>query len=183
MVQKKKSRAGHLGQSLLEYSLILVLIAIILITVLVATGNIVTQKLDINLTPAIPSLEGTPTVEPVTNAQILQDMFSRISTFYELNNRWPRTWSPYNFTDLNLNPTDYSQAINGLYWSPSGAYVKIANNIGDNYQVYARGLDGTMRHLYDGWAIFCSSTSSTCYFHSVAPGNEIDFSSIVATTP
>ena len=182
MCPQKSSR----GQSFAEYALLLVLIAVIVILVLGLTGRLTANDLNANfisgsLAQTAPG-NVTVTLAPLSNQQILQDMYSRISNFYQLHKSWPRTWSPYNFTDVGLNPADYSQAINGLYWSPHGSNIGIANRSGDAYEVYVKKLDGTMLHLINGWSIWCDVSTSVCYYHTIAPGNEVDFSSIVVTS-
>ena len=181
MCPQKSSR----GQSFAEYVLLLVLIAVIVILVLGLTGRLTASDLNVDfISGASRTTQDTITATPapLSNQQILQDINSRILNFYNLHNSWPRTWSPYNFTDVGLNPTDYSQAINGLYWSPHGSNIGIANRSGDAYEVYVKKLDGTMLHLVNGWSIWCDVPTSVCYYHTIAPGNEVDFSSIVVTS-
>ena len=120
--------------------------------------------------------EGTPEVSS-TN-QIIADFQSRILAYYKKNGRWPRTFSPYNFTDIGLNPDDWSKPVNGLYFSPHGSEVGIANHAGDNIQVYVDDLNGKTLKVYDGWGIWCPIDKPTCYYHTVAPGNEVDINTI-----
>ena len=42
-------------------------------------------------------------------------------------------------------------------------------------------MNGNNLHLYDGWAIWCPVTSTSCYYHTVAPGNEVNISTIYTT--
>ncbi len=163
------------GQSKIEYALIISLVAIVAIVALTF------------LAPQIKGLfnkasDLSPVVEAEKDAsstdQIIADFQSRILAYYQKNGRWPRTWSPYNFTDIGLNPNDWSQPVNGLYFSPHGSEVGIANRMGDNLQVYVNDLNGKTLKLYDGWGIWCPVDKPTCYYHTVAPGNEVDIRTI-----
>jgi hypothetical protein len=98
--------------------------------------------------------------------------------FYQQHGRWARTWAPYNFTDLGLNPDDWDEPIDGLYISPHGDEVGIANRKGDNLDVYVDDLEGNTKKLYDGWSIWCPVNNLNCYYHTVAPGNEVDINTI-----
>ena len=52
--------------------------------------------------------------------------------------------------------------------------VALGTKRDDGYQVYSSGFQGNRLHLYDGWAIWCLVLETVCYYHIVAPGNEID---------
>jgi Flp pilus assembly pilin Flp len=170
------------AQSFVEYALLVLLLAVVVIAALVLTGQITGQDLGIgsNLSTT-PTPSAAPTSTSSTNTQILQDMFSRTLSYYQQHNSWPRTTSPYNFTDIGLNPADYSQPINGLYWSPNGSNIAVTNKSGDNLQVYVKKTDGTLVHVLDDWSIFCDVSSTVCYYHNITPGHQVDFSSIVVT--
>jgi len=164
------------GQSKIEYALLISLIAIAAIAALTflapqikALFNVAS---DLNPTAAEKD-ESVP-----DTLQIISDFQARMLAYYQKYGRWPRTWSPYNFTDIGLNPADWSQPVNGLYFSPHGDEVGIANRLNDNFQVYVDDLDGKTLKLYDGWSIWCPVGESVCYYHTVAPGNEVDISTI-----
>jgi len=93
-----------------------------------------------------PSLTTTPQVTPsVVQATVappsakaleaLVDFESRILKYYKEKGKWPSTSSPKNFTDIGLNPDDWSKPVDGLYLSPNGSKVNLANKKGDNLQV------------------------------------------------
>ncbi len=178
-----KSTPLQAGQANIEYALLIVLIAVIIIAVVALSGSAIAKRLgDVANMLATPSGSPTTSASPYATALLdLADMQSRIMSYHNKYGGWPRTWSPYNFTDLGLNPADYAQPINGLYISPHGAEVGIANRAGDNLQVYVKDLNGNTLHLIDTWAIWCETTTSVCYYHTVAPGNEVDISTIYVT--
>jgi hypothetical protein len=102
--------------------------------------------------------------------------------YYNKYKSWPRTWSPYNFTDLGLNPSDWANPVDCVVWAPSGVNIGLANRVGDNIQLYVNKIhaNGQAFQLYDGWTIWCVANTSVCYYHTVAPGNEVDISTLVA---
>ena len=164
------------GQSKIEYALIVSLVAVTAIVALMFFAPQIKKLFNAATGFSTVTAEGTPEVSS-TN-QIIADFQSRILAYYKKNGRWPRTFSPYNFTDIGLNPDDWSKPVNGLYFSPHGSEVGIANHAGDNIQVYVDDLNGKTLKVYDGWGIWCPVDKSTCYYHTVAPGNEVDISTI-----
>ncbi len=158
------------GQGLTEYAIILALVAIVTIAALSLLGSGIG-----NTFLALPFIEkeGSNTILSITD-----DFLSRIREFYDENGKWPRSWGDYAFTDIGLDPDDWDDPIEGLYWKPHGKDVGLANRPGDDVEVYVDDLDGNTLHLYNGWSIWCQ-TNNKCYYHSVAPENEIDASTIV----
>ena len=174
-MEQKKFSSQPSGQASTEYAIIIVLVAVVVIVALAGLGLAISNSFGVVTNNLITPTPGRST------AAIIADFNARMLAYYNAHGSWPRTWSPYNFTDLGLNPSDWSQPVNGLYFSPHGSEVGIANAVGDNIQVYVKDLNGNTLHLYDGWAIWCPVNSSSCYYHTVAPGNEINISSLYTT--
>jgi hypothetical protein len=79
-----------------------------------------------------------------------------------------------------LNPADWSGPVVGFYWTPRGKKIGLGNKSGDNIQVYVNDLKtGKKLHLYDGWNIWYDVVSSRFYYHTIAPPNEVDISTLV----
>jgi pilus assembly protein Flp/PilA len=163
------------GQAKVEYALLLVLVALVAIISLALLGpqigetyqevkNSFFQDADTNVNPIF---------------QTVDDFLKRIQDFYDQNGRWPRSLSPYNYTDLGLDPDDWDEPVEGVYWGPHGKDVGLANRHGDNLEIYVDDLEGNTLHLYNGWNIWCVASSGQCYYHSVAPGNEVDINTLV----
>lgn len=159
------------GQSKIEYALLISFVSLAAIVALTFLGPQIKSLFNAasNIDPAAQQAEDTPTTD-----EIIADFQSRMLAYYQKYGRWPRTWSPYNFTDIGLNPDDWDEPINGLYFSPHGGEVGIANRKDDNLQVYVDDLNGNTKVLYDGWSIWCPVGKPVCYYHTVAPGNEVD---------
>jgi len=163
------------GQSKIEYALLIALVSLAVIAVLAFLGPQIKSLFSSasELSPATSAEE-----ESLTTEKIIGDFQSRILAYYQKYGRWPRTWSPYNFTDIGLNPDDWDEPVNGLYFSPHGNEVGIANRKDDNLQVYVNDLNGKTKILYDSWSIWCPVNQPVCYYHTVASGNEVDITTI-----
>ena len=85
------------------------------------------------------------------------------------------------FTDIGLNPLDWSQPIDGLIMSPHGNEVGFT--AAPNHHVYVQDLNGDTLQLYSGWAIWCTVNDSNCYYHTVALGNAINIHTLYVTSP
>jgi Flp pilus assembly pilin Flp len=157
------------GQGLVDYALILALIAVVVIVGAAALGGEI-QDVFRRIT-----LFGD---DGASFLSVKDDFLSRIQAFYDANGQWPRSWGDYAFTDIGLDPDDWDEAVDGIYWNPRGAALGLANRSGDNLQIYVNDLDGNTRHLYDGWNIWCPVGDEHCYYHTIAPGNEVDISTL-----
>jgi pilus assembly protein Flp/PilA len=167
------------GQAVVEYALILVLVSIVVLLALSLLGSRVSKNYK-SVANSLQAPASTASEVPST-LLILGDMEARILKYFNTNGRWPRSFGPYNFTDIGLNSDDWSKPVNGLYFSPHGSEVGIANKAGDSIEVYAKDLDKNTIHLNNGWSIWCPVNSAGCYYHTVAPGHEVVKSSIYAT--
>ena len=157
------------AQGLVEYALILALVVFVVIAALRLTG---TRISDVFLQTA--NSLGSKEEAPIE--AMIGDFLDRIQKFYDENGRYPRSWGDYRFTDIGLDPADWADSVEGIFWNPNGDKIGLGNKRGDDIQVYVTDLDGKRRHLYDGWNIWC--TGSGCYYHTVAPGNEVDIGTL-----
>jgi hypothetical protein len=173
----RQSNLNEAGQSLVEYSLLLGLLVVIAVSGLASVGPLFgTQAEGIKT-----AMVGGAAPEDAASARrmaILDDILTRIETFQGENGRWPRSWGDYAYTDIGLNPADWQEAVEGIYWGPHGSDVGLANRKGDNIQIYVNDLNGKTRHLIDSWNIWCT-TGGKCYYHRIAPENEVDIRTLV----
>jgi hypothetical protein len=126
----------------------------------------------------VAALAGQTKSEATSPQQIANDFLNRINAYNNRNGRWPRSWGDYRFSDLGLNPQDWANAVEGVFWNPNGDKLGLANRAGDNLQIYVKDLKGNRLHLYDGWNIWCVPGSRACYYHTVAPGNEVNLDTL-----
>jgi Flp pilus assembly pilin Flp len=158
------------AQGLVEYGLILALVALVVISALRLTGTNISEVF-----ARTANSFGIENGSPIEG--MVGDFLGRIQQFYDENGRYPRSWGDYRFTDIGLDPADWADTVDGVLWNPNGDKVGLGNKIGDDIQVYVTDTDGNRLHLYDGWNIWCVG-DGTCYYHTVAPGNEVDLSTI-----
>ncbi|HHE73289.1 MAG TPA: hypothetical protein ENL34_13525 [Chloroflexi bacterium] len=176
MIPDTRSCFVKRGQSTVELALLVALIAIVAMISLLLLG----PRLNEAYQAVVAALSGgttEPTTSPVVT--ITQDFLARMRDYYNTHGRWPRSWGSYRFTDIGLDPADWSGPIEGIYWNPRGNAIGLANRRGDNLQVYVRAKNGNLLKLYDGWDIWCLATDGTCYYHTIAPGNEVDISTLM----
>ena len=109
-----------------------------------------------------------------TFTEITSAMISLINNFYQKNNRYPRSWGDYVFTDIGLNATEWAQPVNGLYYKPGGTTVKIRP--ADGYAVTMKSLQGTNLILTSklSWDVIYDMATTQWYYHTVTPSNAID---------
>jgi len=167
------------GAGIVEYALLIVLVAIAAIVVLTALG-VTTSSLLGGTSSTINGL-GVSASPLQTALTTISDWQARELAYYQQHGSWPRTWSPYNFTDIGLNPLDGSQPIDGLIMSPHGNEIGLSPAPG--YHVYVQDLNGNTEQLYSGWAIWCPVNDSNCYYHTVASGNEVNIHTLHVTSP
>ena len=171
---KRSSEHEVVGQGMTEYALLLALIALVVIAVLSVFGPALRDRFG----DVLAGLEGTGSEDEMAYLEILNDFRGRIQGFYDENGHWPRSWNPYCYTDIGLDPEDWTDAVEGIYWGNNGWRVGLANRSGDDIQLYVRDLEGNELHLYDSWNIWCPVEEDVCYYHTVAPGNEVDITTL-----
>jgi Flp pilus assembly pilin Flp len=166
------------GQAHVEYILLIFFLALAVLAALAALGPQISNLFSHTTAGLSPSESGGTAPELTPIQEIEQDFLARILAYYNQYGRWPRSWGDYRFSDIGLNPSNWNGPVEEIYWSPNGSQLGMSNKSGDNIQIYVIDLNGNRLHLYDGWNIWCVASSGTCYYHTVAPGNEVDISTI-----
>lgn len=174
MGERVKEESGklevHEAQGVAEYAMLIVLLVLAVIGSLALSG--------VDLKDAFSLITGEEETEPAF-LTIRNDFLARMEDYHEANERWPRSWGDYRFEDLGLDPADWEEPVEGIQWNPNGDRLGLANVPGDSYQIYVDDLAGNTVRLYDGWNIWCPVQDEHCYYHTVAPGNEVDMETLV----
>jgi len=89
---------------------------------------------------------------------LLQNRFSSIGTY-------GRTWGDYRYTDIGLDPADWQEPINHVYYRPSGPDLLISPEEGysftvEDYQGNTRILPASYK-----WNIIYNDESKNWYYH------------------
>jgi prepilin-type N-terminal cleavage/methylation domain-containing protein len=101
--------------------------------------------------------------------------------YYAKHGSWPRSWQPYNFTDLGLDPAAYAEAIEGIRYSAGGS--KVTARPAPGYVMTATGPGGKKFVMTSNlnWNFVYDATTGTWYYHTIDPANEIDISTMQIT--
>ena len=113
-----------------------------------------------------------------TFPEITTSMIDLIKKFYQDNNRYPRSWGRYVFSDIGLDSVEWEQPVNGLYYTPGGRDVKIQP--AEGYALTVKNLQGETMTLTPNlnWNLFYDVPDGKWYYHSKAPNNEVNISTL-----
>lgn len=105
--------------------------------------------------------------------EISQGFISRMSSFYAEKGYYPRSWGDYAFTDIGLDPDEWSVPVANAYYRPRGSRLGVSPEPGFKFTV--RDVNGNYRILTHQlqWSIWYDLITSKWYYHSIAPENEI----------
>jgi prepilin-type N-terminal cleavage/methylation domain-containing protein len=101
--------------------------------------------------------------------------------YYAKNGRWPRSWAPYCYTDLGLDPADYASSLEGVFYKIGGSKVSVRPDAG--YKMTVTDATGKTRVMTNNlsWDIVYDATSGQWYFHTIDPANQVDMSTMSIT--
>ena len=102
-------------------------------------------------------------------------------SYFAKNGRWPRSWAPYCYTDLGLDPADYASSLEGVFYKVGGSKVSVRPDAG--YVMTVIDASGKKRVMTNNlqWDIVYDATSGTWYFHTIDPANQVDISTMTIT--
>lgn len=108
-------------------------------------------------------------------------MINLITSFRDENNRYPRSWGTFVFSDLGLGPAEWAQPVNGLYYTPGGRDVKVQP--AEGYRLTVTNLQGETLSLTSNlnWNLFYDVPDGLWYYHSKAPKNVVDIHTLQVT--
>ena len=101
--------------------------------------------------------------------------------YYAKNAHWPRSWAPYCYTDLGLDPADYASSQEGVFYKIGGSKVAVRPDVG--YKMTVTDVSGKPRVMTNNlsWDIVYDATSGKWYFHTIDPANQVDMSTMSIT--
>jgi prepilin-type N-terminal cleavage/methylation domain-containing protein len=101
--------------------------------------------------------------------------------YHAKNGGWPRSWAPYCYTDLGLDPADYAGALEGVFYKVGGSKVAVRPAAG--YVMTVTDVTGKARVMTNNlnWDIVYDATSGKWFFHTISPANEVDISTMSIT--
>ena len=150
------------GQAMVEYALVLALIALVAMSGLSVLGISVSQvltKLSNGITNAA-VVAGSPL--GATFSEISNAMIKLTQDFREKNGHWPSSWENYAFTDLGLKPADWrGKAYDGIIYTPVGNGIAIAPAEGYTFLVTDTKGQSWKLPSYDSWSLWYDVTRGT----------------------
>jgi len=113
-----------------------------------------------------------------TFEEISGSMITLVKEFYDKNGRYPRSWGDYVYTDIGLDPDEWSDAFDGIIYSPSGNRIKVTP--AEGYIFHVTGSDGKEKVLKPetNWSLWYSMEDAEWYYHKIKDKNEIDISTL-----
>jgi prepilin-type N-terminal cleavage/methylation domain-containing protein len=104
-------------------------------------------------------------------------MISLIETRFALKG-YGRNWGDYAFTDIGLNPADWTAPINHIVYKPGGSQLAIRPEAGYTFLVV--DMDGKTKSLAESlkWNLIYSNLDKKWYYHKVDAANVIDISTL-----
>jgi prepilin-type N-terminal cleavage/methylation domain-containing protein len=101
-----------------------------------------------------------------------------IQKFYDKNGTYPRSWGDYRYTDIGLNPADWSKPVDGLYFTPGGTLVNVKP--AEGYIITVQGPDGKTLVLTEKlhWNLVYDMAGKQWYYHYKDPANAVNISTL-----
>lgn len=170
------------GQTLTEFALIIVLIAVVLVTSLSLFGGKIAnafQSVSSELAIAVDADGASQTPLGSTFTEISQGFIKLMQDYYAKYGRYPG-WNQ-RYTALGLDPDDWNKPIDHIWWGVNSGRVSISPE--DGYDFCVTDLSGKTRTLTPelNWNIWYDAPTSKWYYHDVDPLNEIIISTLKVT--
>jgi len=153
------------GQAMVEYALVLALIALVAMSGLSVLGISVSQVLTDLQNGITNAAVGAGSPLGATFSEISDAMIKLTQDFYQKNHRWPRSWGDFAYTDLGLKPDDWKAAYDGIIYKPGGNRVGIAPASGYTFLVTdINGKSMTLPSSYK-WNLWYDMPTGTWRYH------------------
>ena len=113
-----------------------------------------------------------------TFTEISSGMIQLAQNHYDTTGSYGRSWGDYAYTDLGLNPGDWTNAVGHVIYKPGGTRLMICPEEGYTFTVEA--LSGDTRWLPASyhWNLVYDYASSVWYYHRIEEGSGVDISTL-----
>jgi len=101
--------------------------------------------------------------------------------YFAKHGYWPRSWAPYCYTDLGLDPAQFAAAQDHVFYTVGGTKVNARPEAG--YVMTVTDASGTSRVLTNklSWNLTYDATSGQWYYHTIDPANLVDITTLKVT--
>ncbi len=114
-----------------------------------------------------------------THQEIIPSIIADMQEKLALTGSYGRTWGNYRYTDLGLNPEDWAEAVNHIYYKPSGNVLRLRPEKGYEFTIYnSDNEEFTMKGSYN-WNLIYNDLDGNWYFHVMTPENIVDINTLV----
>jgi len=113
-----------------------------------------------------------------TFEEISSAIISLMETLVMETGKYGRTWGDYRYTDLGLDPEEWAEAIDHIYYKPSGSTLLIEPE--DGYTFIVTDSDGNTRELSStlNWNLIYDDSDGNWYYHTIDEDNIIDITTL-----
>lgn len=169
------------GQTVLEVSLLIAVLVLVLVasipplreSVIGVFNRYSTQMDESNPNPGENPTppEPPPPLTPLgsTVSEISGGMLDLINDFYSTNNRYPRSWGDFAYTDLGLDPAEWKdKEFGGVIYKPNGSLLRIRPGEGYTFRIKdENGETHILPHSYNWDLVYRIPNDNRWYYHSV----------------
>lgn len=108
-----------------------------------------------------------------TYDEITPEIISDMQEYYNENDSYARTWGDYRYTDLGLDPDDWSEPILHISYTPSGSQLRLS--IEDGYEAVFELTSGEIYVLPStyNYSIIYNDLDGEWYYHTIDSEKEI----------
>lgn len=113
-----------------------------------------------------------------TFPEISSGMIELLQTNLNESGSYGRTWGDYKYTDIGLDPADWNNPINHIYYTPKGSNIQISPEAG--YSLVVDDLYGNTKVLpYSyNWNIIYNDVDTSWYYHTIDEANKLNIQTL-----
>ena len=109
---------------------------------------------------------------------IISTFITTVNTYYEENGSYGRSWGDYRYTDLGLDPEDWDEPVDHIYYRPSGSRFFITPEENYSFTIYNDDGDDFYLNSNYNWSIIYDFITEEWYFHSIDPDNLVNINTL-----
>lgn len=104
---------------------------------------------------------------------IISTFLTTVSSHYDETDSYGRSWGDYRYTDYGLDPDDWDEPVDHMYYRPSGNKFYITPEDNYSFTVYNDSGDTFYLNSSYNWSIIYDFNSGNWYFHTTNDSDNI----------